>query len=448
MNYQPYDYTVQQPDPSQAIMGGIKNAIVINEALFQRDERQRAQEAQQAAQARAQQQQADMAEVLKNPTLKAVQNITLKYPELGKMMENQINSLTSSEKDATIQRDLPLFMALKNGKPEVARSLVERHLEAAKNSGDEMGIFEAQNALDVLTVNPNAMIFALNGKLSAAMGGKNFADATATFDKNERDQQLQGDLVSKGKFDASKAGSEAAIKEVEAKFAPKTFLAELGLKNAQIQQSKASAASSYASANASNASAYASRATASRANAEANQISAGMIPVEKRPEAEGKMRKEYDDRTKVYQDVKGAYSRVIASANPKNDAEKGAADLSLIFGYMKMLDPGSVVREGEFANAENSGGVDSKVTNIYNKIRNGGRLTDGQRSAFTGMAKKLYSASARQEEEVRSGIGRIAKGYGLNTENIFYTQNENTPQLEKTQTTGGMPAGFKVLGKE
>lgn len=219
MNYQPYDYTVQQPDPSQAIMGGIKNAIGINEALFQRDERHRAQEAQQAAQARAQQQQADMAEVLKNPTLKAVQNITLKYPELGKMMENQINSLTSSEKDATIQRDLPLFMALKNGKPEVARSLIERHLEAAKNSGDEMGIFEAQNALDVLTVNPNAMIFALNGKLSAAMGGKNFADATSTFEKNEREQQLQPLEAAKLSAETRKIGSEADKAAVVAKFA-------------------------------------------------------------------------------------------------------------------------------------------------------------------------------------------------------------------------------------
>lgn len=235
MDYQPYNYSIQQPDPSQAIMGGIKNAIGINEAFVQRDVRQREMEVQKQAQARAQQQQSDLAEVMKNPTLKAVQNITLKYPELGKMMENQINSLTSSEKDATIQRDLPLFMALKNGKPEVARSMIERHLESAKNSGDEAAIFEAENALDVLNINPNAMIFSLNGKLSAAMGGKNFADATSTFDKNEREQQLQPLQAAKLEAETRKTGSEADKAAVVAKFAESDAVMELEKKGWDIK---------------------------------------------------------------------------------------------------------------------------------------------------------------------------------------------------------------------
>ena len=235
MDYQPYNYSIQQPDPSQAIMGGIKNAVGINEILVQRDERQRAAEAQQAAQARAQQQQADMAEVLKNPTLKAVQNITLKYPELGKMMENQINSLTATEKEGAISRELPILLALKNKKPEVAMKIVEDQLQAAKNSGDEFMVFQMENARDALVASPEAVIFSLTGRLSGAMGTKEFADATATFDKNEREQQLQPLQAAKLEAETRKTSSEADKAAVVAKFAESDAAMELEQKGWNIK---------------------------------------------------------------------------------------------------------------------------------------------------------------------------------------------------------------------
>ena len=82
---------------------------------------------------------------------------------------------------------------------------------------------------------------------------------------------------------------------------------------------------------ASKAAAAKSGADARRAEAEAKQILSGVIPAEKRPEMEGKMRKEYNDQTKPYQEVKSAYGRVLSSE------DSAVGDLSLIFGYMKML---------------------------------------------------------------------------------------------------------------
>jgi len=92
----------------------------------------------------------------------------------------------------------------------------------------------------------------------------------------------------------------------------------------------------------------------------------------------------------------------------------------LIFNYMKMLDPGSTVREGEFANAENAGGAWSKLGVQYNKLLGGARLTPQVRASFLKSAKGLYDAAEGGEKKVRAGIERIAKGYGLNTENIFF----------------------------
>lgn len=82
----------------------------------------------------------------------------------------------------------------------------------------------------------------------------------------------------------------------------------------------------------------------------------------------------------------------------KNTAElkTAAGDLSLIFAYMKILDPNSTVREGEFANAQNAGGVDDKIRNLYNKVMKGTRLSDRQRKDFVNNAGVLYNSYAKE----------------------------------------------------
>ncbi len=115
---------------------------------------------------------------------------------------------------------------------------------------------------------------------------------------------------------------------------------------------------------------------------------------------------------------------------------------------MKMLDPGSVVREGEFATASNSAGIPTAVQNIYNRALSGQRLTDGQRKTFAGQAEKLANAAAVREQEVRSGLSAVAKNYGLNAANIFGAgvtsaqdwtgdKGDGKPKQDKTQS--GVP---------
>lgn len=84
-----------------------------------------------------------------------------------------------------------------------------------------------------------------------------------------------------------------------------------------------------------------------------------------------------------------AYGRIVASA----DEPSAAGDLALIFNYMKVLDPGSVVREGEFATAQNAAGVPQRVQALYNNVLRGERLTPEQRKDFVGRAGKLYNSA-------------------------------------------------------
>jgi hypothetical protein len=107
----------------------------------------------------------------------------------------------------------------------------------------------------------------------------------------------------------------------------------------------------------------------------------------------GELRKEFSAIPSVRQfsEQANAFGRIEASAsNPS-----AAGDLALIFNYMKVLDPGSTVREGEFANAQNAAGIPERIRAIYNNAMEGTRLTETQRSDFLSRAKNLYDNAER-----------------------------------------------------
>lgn len=89
-----------------------------------------------------------------------------------------------------------------------------------------------------------------------------------------------------------------------------------------------------------------------------------------------------------------ALNRIEAS----NDGT-AAGDLALIFNYMKMLDPASVVRESEFATAQNAAGVPERVRNTYNRLMEGERLSQAQRENFSDQARSIYERAKGSFEQ-------------------------------------------------
>ena len=124
--------------------------------------------------------------------------------------------------------------------------------------------------------------------------------------------------------------------------------------------------------------------------------SGAIIMDENQREDAYKLSKDFETESSTFKDQVGAYNRIIASAEDPS----AAGDLALIFNYMKMLDPGSVVREGEFANAENSGGVPQKIRNQYNKIMTGERLPQEIRNDFVDRSTRLYGTALDQQVQL------------------------------------------------
>jgi hypothetical protein len=128
-------------------------------------------------------------------------------------------------------------------------------------------------------------------------------------------------------------------------------------------------------------------------------------------------RKEFTSlpQVKSFADQTTAYGRVISSvADPSP-----AGDLSLIFNYMKVLDPGSVVREGEFATAQNAGSIDDRTRSLYNRIVSGERLSEAQRADFADRATRLYSGAEQQYRSIADQYGQFAAAAGLPAEQVI-----------------------------
>jgi hypothetical protein len=123
---------------------------------------------------------------------------------------------------------------------------------------------------------------------------------------------------------------------------------------------------------------------------------------------EQSLRKEVTQNLKDDQGVLSMYRNVQAAARQPS----AAGDLSMIFAFMKMLDPGSVVREQEFANAQNAAGVPDQVRNAYNKAISGQRLNPAQRQDFMNQAAQLATNAEGRITGTTRKYQEIARQYG------------------------------------
>ena len=150
-------------------------------------------------------------------------------------------------------------------------------------------------------------------------------------------------------------------------------------------------------------------------------------------ETEKKLRDEYVGQTKDFKTIQSAWRSIKTSGGEPS----AAGDMSLIFGYMKLLDPGSTVREGEYANAQNAGGVPDRVVASYNKLINGQILSDSQRKDFLGQAKKQYDSRRGEYGELKKSYTQLAKEYGLEPKRVvveFDMPEEVTPtEVQKNE---------------
>ncbi len=122
-----------------------------------------------------------------------------------------------------------------------------------------------------------------------------------------------------------------------------------------------------------------------------------------------KLRDDFDKLSKTFNLVNDSYGRIQASTVDPS----AAGDLALIFNYMKMLDPGSVVRESEFANAAATGGLGERWIAVGKKLLAGERLSPNMRNDFVDRSNKLFNKASETQQLNINRFTHLAEKFGV-----------------------------------
>jgi hypothetical protein len=152
------------------------------------------------------------------------------------------------------------------------------------------------------------------------------------------------------------------------------------------------------------------------------------------------LRKEH---TKASQD----FIKQRDAVNKINAARPNAAgDLSLIFNYMKVLDPQSTVRESEFANAQNAAGVPVRILNVWNRLKAGEFLSTPQRAQFKSEALQIFNAGLKSQELIDTTYTEIAKRFDINPKDVVINWKAGLTEAKKPKKTEDLVKGIKLPG--
>ena len=151
--------------------------------------------------------------------------------------------------------------------------------------------------------------------------------------------------------------------------------------------------------------------------------------------------------SKNYVITRNGFLKVQASAvNPSP-----AGDLSMIFGYMKVLDPTSVVKETEQSMVQHAGAFGDKVESAVSQIVSGVRLTATQRADFLSRSEMLFKTTQQSQDGITNFYRAMAKRYGLDERNIIVDYAGNNLQagqkiIKNPQSTAGLKVNDVVDG--
>ena len=167
----------------------------------------------------------------------------------------------------------------------------------------------------------------------------------------------------------------------------------------------------------------------------------GKLSQKDRMAAEKTLRTDFNKLTGDFRSVGDSFNTIMAGAeNPT-----AASDLSLIFAFMKMLDPRSTVRESEFAQAEAAGALPDRVQNVIGRFWDGQRLTSN-RADFLTQAKNLYDARMPAYTNILDTYTGIAGRESLDARNVVMDYTVNLDRFDEILKKSQLPVGKGASG--
>lgn len=366
---QPFDYRIQVQNPMEAALSGLRLGAGIQEM---RDARAAAM-----AKAEADRQfQESYQSVLANPnaTGEDYGRLVAMRPDLQQSIAKSWEMRDESSRKADLQATQKAYFAAMNGDPQTAADALLENATAYRNSGREEDAKRMEAAADAIAANP-AQAKATMGIFLSSVAPKDWAETISKVGAETRAQEV--------------APYEAEVKRVDAKYAEQIKEGELAKINADLKKLK--------------------------------DAESGIIPAEDRFKAEKDLADKYLPFYKEYAASERFFRKGVGANAGVGD---GAADLALTFAYVKSIDDGAAVMEGDKANVEGTSGPLRSALNIYNKVAEGGDLDPETARRIKSELTRLHSVNKASFDKVRRGMEIVVKNNGLNPDNVFYAGSE------------------------
>jgi hypothetical protein len=374
-------------DPMESFQSAFKFGAGIRQMQAQAQAAEQARkdaEAKAAAEADRQARLADFSSKLRDGTA-TTQDYMIMSGDMSKdqndAMQEGFKQLDSVKQQAELKDTGELFAALQSGQKDLALSMMDNQIKALENSGSPADAQAMKMLRDAAQIDP----LAVAGYFGTTLG------RMGTEGKDILDNALK---LQRGPGGQNKQYQDTALVE------------------AQVAETKA-------------------RTDKLLADSEEAKKRGGLTP-EQVIDKEKDLRTEFYGRQKAYIEAERNLSNIRDSAK---DAS-GAGDVALVTSFMKMLDPGSVVRETEFANARDTAGLLGQLRSMATKVQSGQFLTPEQRSAFARLAEQYMTPVKSRQENDTGTFKRIVKNYGLNWENVSNVGEQSTTTEGQANLSG------------
>jgi len=135
---------------------------------------------------------------------------------------------------------------------------------------------------------------------------------------------------------------------------------------------------------------------------------------------------------KDFNDMKAAYGQVITAL----DQGTPIGDVAGATKVMKLLDPGSVVRETELAIAMQASGRLDRLQNYFSLWASGQKLTPTQRDDFKQLSTELYAAAGQAYNQKRGEYKNFGGAYGFKNLDTALGEEAKLPSIIRKQPGG------------
>jgi len=139
---------------------------------------------------------------------------------------------------------------------------------------------------------------------------------------------------------------------------------------------------------------------------------------------------------KDYNDMQSAFGQVVSSLSQGTPI----GDVAGATKVMKLLDPGSVVRESELGIAMAASGRMDRLQNYFTNMMSGQKLTPTQRDDFKALSNELYAAAGDTYNKKRQEFQGFGQAYGFKNLDAALGAPATIPSIMRTRP-GAAPGG-------